>query len=80
MAATPVRGDPDNPRTDWFQQAGCGAFMHFLPVDDKQLAMVDSFDVEALAGQLNAIGAKYFVLTLGQNSGYFNAPNGEYCR
>lgn len=80
LAAAPVWGEPNSPHTDWFQQARCGAFMHFLPANDKQLALVDKFDVEALAGQLDAIGAKFFVLTLGQNSGYFNAPNGEYCR
>ena len=28
--------------------------------------------------KLDAMGAKYFVFTLGQNSGYFNAPNREY--
>ena len=33
---------------------------------------MEKFDVEALAQQLEAMGAKYFVITLGQNSGYFN--------
>jgi hypothetical protein len=64
--------------TDWFKDAKYGVFMHFLPGDDKQLALVDAFDVNALAGQLEAMGAKYFVITLGQNSGYFISPNATY--
>jgi hypothetical protein len=65
---------------DWLREAKYGAFMHLLPSDAKTLALVDDFDVEALAGQLESIGAKYLVLTLGQNSGYFNAPNAVYDR
>ena len=65
---------------DWLREAKYGAFMHLLPSDAKTLAMVDDFDVERLAGQLESIGAKYLVLTLGQNSGYFNAPNAAYDR
>ncbi len=67
-----------NPNTDWFKDAKYGVFTHFLPGDDKQLALVDAFDVNALAGQLEAMGAKYFVITLGQNSGYFISPNATY--
>jgi hypothetical protein len=52
--------------------------MHFLPSGESGLKLVDKFDVQALAGQLHEIGAKYFVLTLGQNSGHFNAPNAAY--
>ncbi len=69
-----------NPDTDWFHDAQYGVFMHFLPGDAGTLALVDRFDVETLAGQLEALGAKYFCLTLGQNSGYFNAPNAAYDR
>ena len=65
---------------DWLREAKYGAFMHLLPSDAKTLAMVDDFDVERLAGQLESIGVKYLVLTLGQNSGYFNAPNAVYDR
>lgn len=69
---------PNNPDTDWFKDARYGVFMHFLPGDANGLALVKEFDVEALAGQLEAIGAKYFVITLGQNSGYMNSPNAAY--
>jgi dienelactone hydrolase len=71
---------PQNPNTDWFKAAQYGVFMHFLPGDAKTLALVEQFDVQSLTRQLERMGAKYFVLTLGQNSGYFNSPNGAYDR
>ena len=73
-----AQAEPSNPNTDWFSQAKYGVFMHFLPGDAKGLALVKDFDVEAFAGQLEAMGAKYFVITLGQNSGYINSPNAAY--
>lgn len=80
IALTPVEGraGSNNPDTDWLLQARYGVFVHFLPSSDEQFALVDRFDVDALAEQLEAMGAKYFVITLGQNSGYFNSPNREY--
>ncbi len=67
-------------RADWLHDAPFGAFMHVLPSDDKTLAQIRDFDVDALARQLASAHVKYFVLTLGQNSGYFNAPNATYDR
>ena len=75
-----ARATPNNSNTDWLQEARYGVFMHFLPGDARQLAQVKDFDVEALTRQLEAVGAKYFVITLGQNSGYFNSPNATYDR
>jgi cyclophilin family peptidyl-prolyl cis-trans isomerase len=75
--AGPEAGDP---RTDWFRDAGYGVFVHFLPDDPETLARGTDFDVEALARQLESVGAGYLVLTLGQNSGFFNAPNPTYDR
>ncbi len=71
---------PYNPNTDWFKDAKLGVFMHFLPADRQGLALVDRFDVDALARQLQAAGAGYFVITLGQNSGCFISPNATYDR
>lgn len=64
----------------WLRSAGYGVFMHFLPDNPASLSRVRDFDVNALANQLHEIGARYFVITLGQNSGYFNAPNATYDR
>ena len=69
-----------NPNTDWLKNAKYGVFMHFLPGNANQLEQGKDFDVRALAAQLEEIGARYFVITLGQNSGYFNAPNSVYDR
>lgn len=71
---------PNNPNTDWLREARYGVFMHFLPADSPGLSRVQEFNVAALADQLEATGAKYFVLTLGQNSGFYNAPNAAYDR
>ncbi len=75
-----TQADPFNPNTDWFKDSRYGVFMHFLPGDSKGLELADNFDVRALAKQLEQAGASYFVITLGQNSGYFNSPNAAYNR
>lgn len=78
LLAGTARAEPNNKDTDWLRDARYGVFMHFLPADARQLALVGKFDAEALARQLDAMGAKYFVITLGQNSGYFISPNAAY--
>ena len=69
-----------SPQTEWLKEARIGAFMHFLPGNAEQFGKVNDFDADALARQLAGMGAKYFVFTLGQNSGWFNAPNAAYDR
>ncbi len=76
--AGPVSAEDHN--ADWLKDARYGVFVHFLPGSAENFARVDRFDVEHLARQLESIGAKYLVLTLGQNSGYYNAPNAVYDR
>ena len=66
--------------TDWFSEAKYGVFVHFLPSGEEGLKLVQQFDVSSLSRQLDEMGAGYFVLTLGQNSGYFNSPNAAYDR
>jgi alpha-L-fucosidase len=87
LCATTVHGQDqkEKPRTQWFQQAKWGVFMHYMgdtvckdPTVETWNQAVDSFDVEGLADQLASAGAGYFVLTLGQNSGFFCAPNAAY--
>lgn len=74
-------------RTDWFQAAKWGVFTHYMAdtvikgeeiTVEKWNKAVDSFDVQALANQLASIGAGYYVITLGQNSGYYCSPNAAY--
>jgi hypothetical protein len=80
LLAGPVLAANEAPQTGWFQAARIGAFMHFLPGNAAAFAKVNDFDVEQLARQLDGMGARYFVFTLGQNSGRFNAPNATYDR
>jgi len=41
---------------------------------------IEAFDVNGLADQLVSAGVGYFVLTLGQNSGFYCAPSATYDR
>lgn len=79
-----VAGSSEDPtgaaRTSWLRHAGFGVFMHVLPANARDLDALRAFDAGALAAQLASVRAKYFVLTLGQNSGYFVAPNAAYDR
>ncbi len=69
-------------RANWLRDAKWGVFMHYLT--DKETtsaewnAMIDGFQTEALAEQLSSVGASYFVITIGQASGHFCAPNAVY--
>ncbi len=75
--------------TDWFRDCRWGLFTHYLadsasnlkptvlPVSDWN-RRIDAFDVEGLARQLAEAHVPYFVITLGQNSGYYLSPNRTY--
>ncbi len=45
---------------------------------DQWNKMVDGFDVEKMAEQLQSVGAKYYQISIGQNSGYYISPNATY--
>ncbi len=66
-----------NADTDWFSQAQLGTFMHYLP-NQQEFEYIPQFDVKALADQLADAGAAYLCFTLGQNIGFYNAPNPVY--
>ena len=76
-------------RTEWFAACGWGVFCHYLGAPpssdggadltaDAWNSQVDAFDVNGLANQLAEIGAPYFFITIGQNSGHYLAPNATY--
>jgi alpha-L-fucosidase len=74
-----------NTRTVWFRDAHWGVFTHYMADTVLQGAAVDtwneavnSFDVNGLAAMLKAVGAGYYVITLGQNSGFYCSPNAAY--
>jgi len=72
--------------TDFFSDAGWGVFLHYLApvvagdeVDPPTWQrLVAGVDVEGLAQQLDDCDAGYLFVTLGQNSGYYLAPNETY--
>lgn len=77
--------------TEWFADRGWGVFCHYLGAvpssaggaeltADVWNRRVAAFDVERLARQLASTGARYFFITLGQNSGHYIAPNATYDR
>ncbi|MCC6579414.1 MAG: hypothetical protein IT440_03175 [Phycisphaeraceae bacterium] len=74
-------------------QSKWGVFCHYLAVyenipgsqdvADKVSAdawnrQIDAFDVPGLASQLASVGAPYFFLTVGQNTGHYCSPNATY--
>lgn len=67
--------------TDWFRDTKYGIIGHWLPytrdIQDFN-TLVDGFDVEGLADQLEQTGVGFFILTLSQSSPYFPAPNPTY--
>ena len=76
-------------RARWMQEARFGVMTHYLSdwqaraegfqmSVEKWNEMVNNFDVEGLANQLQKVGAKYLIFTIGQNSGYYLAPNPVY--
>lgn len=88
-AGTAANGRPG--RASWMGNAGFGVMTHYLAdwrarTDQVPMSvenwneLVDHFDVDGLAAQVASVGAKYMILTIGQNSGYYAAPNATYDR
>ncbi len=76
-------------RAEWMKKAKWGVMSHFLAdwksreigekiTVDTWNKLVDQFNVDSLAAQLNSAGAGYYIFTIGQNSGYYDSPNSTY--
>jgi hypothetical protein len=76
-------------RAAWMPEAQWGVMTHYLAdwqARTHHLTMsveewnrlVDGFDVEGMAKQLESVGARYYQISIGQNSGYYLAPNATY--
>ena len=74
-------------RTDWLYAAKFGVFNQGQMAEFQQPpittitawnAAVNAFDVDAVANQLQRMGARYLIHGLGQNSGFYCAPNATY--
>jgi hypothetical protein len=51
---------------------------HLTMSVDEWNNLVDNFDVEQMARQLQSAGVTYYQISIGQNSGYYLAPNPTY--
>jgi len=80
---------PAQQRAAWLQKARWGVMTHYLAdwkSEDSNLEMnvgewnklIADFDVEGLATQLQSVGAAYYQISIGQNSGYYLSPNPTY--
>jgi hypothetical protein len=76
-------------RAAWMQEARFGIMTHYLadwiaqtthePMSiERWNALVEHFDVERLAEQVKSTGAGYYIISIGQNSGYYLSPNSAY--
>lgn len=83
--------NPTPNRAAWMVNAHWGVMNHYLadwiartthqPMTiERWNSLVDHFDVEALAEQLKSVGAGYYQISIGQNSGYYLSPNATYDR
>lgn len=89
LAATAQTQNPPPHRAAWMKEARWGVMTHYLAdwrakVDGEPMSvehwndLVDHFDVEGLAEQLKTVGASYYLISIGQNSGYYLSPNATY--
>ena len=62
----------------WMKAAKYGVFFHYLPGGPNFQKAINSFDVNAFAREMDASGAAYVFVTLGQNNGFYCAPNRAY--
>src|SRR6266516_4306674 len=76
-------------RAAGMQEARFGVMTHYLAdwqarvhkltmSVDEWNKLVVNFDVEGIAQQLQSAGARYYQISIGQNSGYYLAPNPVY--
>src|SRR5215831_7575120 len=76
-------------RAAWMREAKWGVMTHYLADWQAQVhhldmsveqwnKLVDGFDAQGIAKQLDAAGARYYQISIGQNSGYYLAPNPTY--
>ena len=88
-----AHGEPMNPNTDWFQQAGYGVFVHYLAGLQNSREQIHSlgretswdecvreFDTERFADTMAEVGAGYVIFTMMQVRREMIAPNATYDR
>jgi hypothetical protein len=90
--ASPGFGATPSPagRADWMREQRFGVMTHYLHdwivgrgnrdqmTPENWNKLIDGFDVETCADQLKSVGVDYYLISIGQNSGYFLSPNATY--
>jgi hypothetical protein len=82
---------PAQDRAAWMHDARFGVMTHYLAdwisqttnqpmTTERWNSLVDHFDVQRMAEQLKSVGAAYYIISIGQNSGYYLSPNAAYDR
>jgi hypothetical protein len=78
-------------RAAWMPEAQWGVMTHYLADWQARVhhldmnvelwnKLVDGFQVDEIAKQLESAGARYYQISIGQNSGYYLSPNKTYDR
>jgi hypothetical protein len=78
-------------RARWMTEARFGVMTHYLAdwmarahgLDmsaEQWNRLIDNFDADGIAKQLESVGAGYYQISIGQNSGYYLSPNATYDR
>jgi hypothetical protein len=78
-------------RANWMKQGKWGVMTHYLADWKAQTdhlnvtvaewnRLIDGFNVDGLADELQQAGASWYQISLGQNSGYYLSPNATYER
>lgn len=83
------RSDAKPDRAAWMRGRKWGVMTHYLAdwqarvhnltmSVDEWNQLIDNFDVDKLASQLQSVGVSWYQISIGQNSGYYLAPNATY--
>jgi hypothetical protein len=92
LASSALAQDARPDRAAFMREARWGIMTHYLAdwiarrenTNDGRMTierwnqLVDGFDVEALAKQMESVGAGYYLISIGQNSGFYLSPNATY--
>lgn len=66
------------PSVAWLRDAKYGVGVHYFPSAGSFQTLIDAFNVSTFAANMESAGAAYVILTMGQNNGYYLAPNATY--
>jgi alpha-L-fucosidase len=66
------------PAVAWLRDAKYGIGVHYFPATGSFQSLINAFNVQTFASHCERAGAAYVILTMGQNNGYYLAPNATY--